>query len=75
MSLFFRLRYIPQSPCAFGFMSYRYESKGYQPDADYESANVAAVTAPGHYDSADDVFGDEEGAQVRSLSSKPCNAS
>lgn len=49
-------------------MSYRYDRKpeGYQPDADYESANVAAVTARGQYDSADDVFGDEEGAQVRS---------
>lgn len=47
-------------------MSYRYETKpeGYQPDADYESANVAAVTAQGRYDSADDVFGNEEGAQV-----------
>lgn len=48
-------------------MSYRYETKpgGYQPEVDYESANVAAVTARGQYDSTDDVFGNEEGAQVR----------
>lgn len=47
-------------------MSYRYETKpeGYRTDADYESANVAGVTAPGQYDSADDVFGNEDGAQV-----------
>lgn len=48
-------------------MSYRYERKGFQPGADYESGHVAAVTARGQYDSADDVFGNEEGAQVRSI--------
>lgn len=50
-----------------GLMSYRYESKpeGYQGAADYESANVAGVVAPGQYDSTDDVFGNEDGAQVR----------
>lgn len=49
-------------------MSSRYERKGYQPDAEYVSGNVSALTARGQYDSADDVFGNEEGAQVRTLS-------
>ncbi|CAN8104116.1 unnamed protein product [Discula destructiva] len=47
-------------------MSARYELKGYQPDAEYESGNgAAAFTARGQYDSAEDVFGNEEGAQIQ----------
>lgn len=41
-----------------------FERKGYQPDPDFEYGNGAATTARGQYDSAEDVFGNEEGAQV-----------
>lgn len=41
------------------------ERKGDPPTLDHENGNGLATTAQGRYDSAEDVFGNEEGAQVR----------
>lgn len=47
-----------------------YDRKGYQPEPDNEygigvrALNKAGPTAPGQYDVTEDVFGNEEGAQV-----------
>lgn len=40
------------------------ERKGHKPDVDQAYGNGLATTAQGQYDSAEDVFGNEEGAQV-----------
>lgn len=43
-----------------------FDRKGYQPDPNYEYASGVTTTTPpsGGYDSAQDVFGNEDGAQV-----------
>lgn len=40
------------------------ERKGFEPNASRDHGNGLVSTATGQYDSADDVFGNEEGAQV-----------
>lgn len=41
------------------------EKKGYQADPDHEHrGGILTSTAPGQYDVTEDVFGNEEGAQV-----------
>lgn len=44
------------------------ERKGGKPNLDQAYGNGLATTAQGQYDSAEDVFGNEEGAQVMSPS-------
>lgn len=41
------------------------ERKGDPPILDHENGNGLVTMAQGQYDSAEDVFGNEEGAQVR----------